>query len=239
MKAENENRGAWSRMFKNRELWSRKVRWLDRRLENKYHSPLHGNYKNTTDEIFYIILSKKTPPSRYRQVFKQLRRECRPWANIRSVPQERIAQILHPLGISNLRAQQIKAIADKLHQDFGRISLSPLKRLGASEARRYLKSLPGVGEKCARCVMMYSLGFDISPMDTHATRVLSRFGLLPENVTSAQAHSIMDERLPKGMALRLHVNLVAHGRSTCSGRQPACEKCFVRSRCYIGAKDLS
>lgn len=238
VKTEKNTRCSWNFVGKNKGLWCRYVRWVDRRLENVYHSPLHGNYKNPTDEIFYIILSKKTPPDRYRRVFKELRRECGPWDKIRHISQNRIVQILYPLGISVTRAQQIQEIADKLYEDFGRVTLSPLKRYEESDAKSYLKGLPGVGEKSARCVMMYSLGFDISPMDTHATRILRRFGLLPEKVTSALAHSIMDERLPKGMALRLHVNLIAHGRNTCSSRKPDCEECVIHSRCCKVAKLL-
>src|SRR6185503_14173316 len=98
-------------------------------------------------------------------------------------------------------------------------------------ARGYLISLPGVGEKSARCVLMYSLGKDISPMDTHATRVLRRFGLLPPAVTDTLAHRTLDERLPTRMAYRLHVNLVAHGRAACQAKKPACEKCPLLARC--------
>ncbi|WP_419655998.1 endonuclease III domain-containing protein [Desulfosarcina variabilis] len=223
---------SWDAVVKNKQLWRRYIRWVDQHLEATYSSPLHGNYKNPTNEVFYIILSKKTPPDRYIPVFKRLRRECGSWNSLIRMPQERIEQILQPLGISRLRANQIKKIAQRLHLDFGKVSLNPLKTFEAAEAKRYLKSLPGVGEKSARCVMMYSLGIDISPMDTHATRVLRRFGLLPESASSDQAHKIVDMLLPGGMAKQLHVNLVAHGRKTCTGKKANCPACVIKAKCY-------
>ena len=81
------------------------------------------------------------------------------------------------------------------------------------EALRYLKALPGVGEKSARCVLMYSPGHDVSPVDAHQLRIMKRTGLLATGVTVDQAHRILDRWLPPGCARRLHVNLVAHGRA--------------------------
>lgn len=233
MKILKKNHCSWAEVENNFDLWVYYTKLLYQHLEKVYPFTLHGNYKNPTDEVFYIILSKKTPPDRYRRVYKELRRECGSWDKLRLFPTDRIAQILQPLGISTLRAQQMRGIADKLYSDFGRVTLLPLKNCNSFEARRYLKSLPGIGEKSARCVMMYSLGFDISPMDTHATRVTQRFGLLPEEVTSIQAHSTMDERLPQGMALKLHVNLISHGRSTCNSRRPSCGNCILNSMCHM------
>ena len=126
------------------------------------------------------------------------------------------------------------AIAHKTFTDFNRVSLSPLRKKSAEEAHSYLLKLPGVGEKSARCVMMYSLGHDISPMDTHAIRVLHRYGVLPSNASIAQINKIMDSRLPKGMAFSLHVDLVAHGRAVCRARTPRCEDCTVAVRCTHG-----
>jgi endonuclease III len=106
-----------------------------------------------------------------------------------------------------------------------------LKTHNATEIRHYLNSLPGIGEKSSRCIMMYSFGIDVSPMDTHATRVLRKFGLFPESVTRNKAHSIMDSFLPEEMAKQLHVNLVAHGRQICTSRNPKCLKCIIQSKC--------
>ena len=57
---------------KNVNAWRRLVRWVDTKLEDAHHSPNHGNYKNPTNELFYILLSKKTNPLHYRSVYQEI-----------------------------------------------------------------------------------------------------------------------------------------------------------------------
>jgi len=211
--------------------WRHVVRLLTKRLARVYGSPMHGNLANPTDELFYILLTKKTPPSRYLPVYKILRNRFKSWDQMCRANVSTVAKVLHPLGMSVVRARQFGAIARKLKRDFGAVTLSPLRKMSCEDARRYLLGLPGVGEKSARCILMYSLGHDISPMDTHATRVLARFGLLPQMVTPRVAHQIMDERLPRRMAKSLHVNVVAHGRAVCRARRPLCSVCILNDVC--------
>ena len=50
---------------------------------------------------------------------------------------------------------------------------SALSRLPADEARAVLKALPGVGDKVADCVLLYSgLRTDVCPVDTWVARVV-------------------------------------------------------------------
>jgi endonuclease III len=48
--------------------------------------------------------------------------------------------------------------------------------LSDDEAMDYLLSLPGVGVKTAKCVLMYSLGRAVLPIDIHVLRVAKRLG---------------------------------------------------------------
>jgi len=206
------------------------VKWLDEKLEIQYRSPNHGNYKNPTNEVFYVLLSKKTNTNYYRAIFKEIALRFRPWDSLLATTNAELEQILRPLGLSKVRSQQILGIAKQLKQDFGKVTLSPLKRMSTSKARSYLLNLPGIGEKSARCVLMYSLGRDVSPMDTHATRIMHRLGLLPDT-NPVTAHKVVDDRMPSAMAYRLHVNLVAHGKEVCRGQNPKCEICDIRTAC--------
>jgi endonuclease III len=104
------------------------------------------------------------------------------------------------------------------------------------EVRHYLLSLSGIGEKIARCVMLYSLRFDVSPVDSHVLRVLKRVGLFPESADTDESHHILDNLIPHGLSYRLHVNLVAHGRDLCKPSKPNCEECVIINRCYFDSK---
>jgi endonuclease III len=223
----------WSSLREDLEAWVDRLTWLDELLESEHKSPRHGNYTNPMDELLYIVLTRKTPLDHAKIVFRKFRKQFRPWKRLLSVDRDEVKGVIWPLGLAELRTNQILHIANKIEADFGRVSLAPLTKMSMNEARFYLLSLPGVGEKSARCVLMYSLGFDTSPMDTHSTRVLTRLGLLPESCADSQAHKIMDHRLPPGMARRLHVNLVAHGRSVCQARAPDCSSCTLSRSCQF------
>ena len=60
----------------------------------------------------------------------------------------------------------------------GRISekkLNELRKLGYEEAKKALVKLPGVGEKVADCVLLFSLGFDEAfPIDVWIKRTMER-----------------------------------------------------------------
>jgi endonuclease III len=225
----------WTALERDSAAWQENVRWLDELLESEYRSPTLGNLADPTDELFYILLTKKTHPRVYTVIYEKLASAFRPWEKLLASDPEQVAAILRPLGMSRVRATQICSIAEKLNSDFGEVSLKSLRWLPCPQARAYLLTLPGVGEKSARCVLMYSLGHDISPMDTHATRVLARFGLLPPRASPRDGHAVLDDRLPLGMARRLHVNLVAHGRAVCGAKQANCSVCPATRRCWTAA----
>lgn len=221
----------WKDVRHNRQLWEQFIRWLINALDEKYHSPTHGNYRNPANELFYIILSKKTNPVNYRPIFKKVVAKFRPWDTLLESDGTELEQLLHPLGMSRVRSAQIREIARRLKTEFGKVTLSPLREFSTDRARTYLLQMPGVGEKSARCVLMYSLGRDISPMDTHAIRILHRLGLLPDT-DPTRSHRVVDKRLPDGLAYSLHVNLVAHGKAVCKSRTPDCENCCICEACF-------
>jgi endonuclease III len=215
--------------------WRRRVRRVDSLLEMWYRSPRLGNLKDPTAELFYILLSNRTDPRRYPSVFRHLRKCYTPWTRLLGASLSDLESILQPLGLAKTRALRILEVAGRIFDDFGAVSIGALRRWSLEDARAYLMSLPGVGEKTARCVLMYSFGHDIAPVDTHHLRVFVRLGLLPEETSPKRAHQMMDDWLPRGVARRLHVNLLAHGRAVCTARSPRCGDCPARRNCPSAA----
>ena len=136
---------------------------------------------------------------------------------------------LHPSADSDQKAPQIIAIVERLKADFGAVTLDPLHEMPDDEAETYLLSLPRVGKKVARCVLMYSLGRDVLPVDAHVLRVSQRVGLLPEGISWAKAHDAIHEVVPAESRFDLHVGLVQLGREVCTFRNPKCGECVLRA----------
>jgi endonuclease III len=208
------------------------------RLAQVYGSPRLGNVTDPTSELFYILLSNRSDPRRCTTAFRELKARFHPWSRLLQAQVPDVQVVLRALGMDRVRAERILGIAVRLHADFAAVSLAALRTWPVGEALSYLKGLPGVGEKSARCVLMYSLGHDVSPVDAHQLRIMKRTGLLAEDVTVDQAHRILDRWLPRGCARRLHVNLVAHGRAVCTARAPACGRCVLLERCPTGRRTV-
>ena len=90
--------------------------------------------------------------------------------------------------------------------------------------------------KTAACVMLFALGKPAMPVDTHVQRVSSRLGLLPPNVSSDQAHRLLQATVPAEIVYEFHVLLIEHGRKNCKASRPRCFDCVLSSLCEFPDK---
>ena len=97
--------------------------------------------------------------------------------------------------------------------------------------RDYLVALPGVGRKTAACVLLFAYGLRDVPVDTHVSRVGGRLRLLDPDAPLHVQHDQMLALTPPGAELELHINLLRHGRRTCSARAPRCGECALARMC--------
>lgn len=116
--------------------------------------------------------------------------------------------------------------------DRGGLSLDFLRHLEDEEAKKYLTSLPGVGNKSATCIMMYALNREVFPVDTHVWRVCRRLGLTPAvpKPTPVQERAL-ETKMPMDIRYSLHVNFLSHGRQTCTTYWPKCNRCVLADIC--------
>ena len=138
--------------------------------------------------------------------------------------------ILQPLGLARLKAGQIVQIVGRLRRDFGRATLAPLTRMSDAEAEEYLVSLPGVGRKIAKCVLLYSLARQVLPVDVHVHRVAGRLGFRVKRRPDTSQQLLEDAVQPK-WRYGFHVNAVAHGRTVCRPNNPRCSLCCLSVWC--------
>lgn len=79
---------------------------------------------------------------------------------------------LRALGLG-FRAPFVKNAAEKI--DSGAFPLSNIDSMSDDEAREYLKTLDGVGDKIADCVLLFAYNrLNVFPKDVHIKRVMER-----------------------------------------------------------------
>jgi endonuclease III len=209
----------------------RVLREANRRLARQYGTPRLGNKRHPISELVFIILSARTRGEHHEAIYRRLRRAFETWEAVRDASIDEIERVIHDAGLSRIKANQIKTLLQRLTEDFGSLSGAALRRLDTTALEAYLASLPGVGLKTARCVMLYSLNRAVFPVDTHCMRLFQNLGIIEKRLRFEEAQEPLQSVVPPDLRYSLHVNAVAHGRATCIPAAPRCGDCSIASLC--------
>jgi len=195
----------------------------------------HYNLKDPLDELLFIICSTKTEEASYRNSFRALKEFFPTHLMIAEAPAEYIAHTIAGGGLSNQKSKVIRNLLDAVMARFGEPNLEHLRSMSDQEAEDFLLSLPGVGNKIARCVLMYSLDRQVFPVDTHCWRIARRLGWVrPTQKDRHCAPRDMDRlqsKIPPELRYSLHVNMISLGREICTASAPKCDKCPLAALC--------
>ena len=214
------------------------LRKVARRLKERYRDFSHFNRRNPLDELIFILLSQMTQEAVYRRVFKQFKKSFPRALVLKAASVSQIRKSINGSGLEQQKAEAIHTVVESVNVLFGRPTLAPLKSMADDVCERLLTSLPKVGKKTARCVMMYSLDRQVFPVDVHCWRVSRRLGLIcSENPhpTSRQMDELQD-LIPRDLRYSLHVNIVSLGRDVCNARVPDCESCVLNDMCEYATR---
>ncbi|MBM3890870.1 MAG: endonuclease III [Verrucomicrobia bacterium] len=183
------------------------------------------------DELVGTILSQNTTDVNSSRAFRSLRSRFWRWEDVLVAPTSEVARAIWLAGLANTKAPRIQAILRQIKAERGRLSLAHLRRMNNAAAMNYLLSLHGVGPKTAACVLLFGMGRDIFPVDTHIHRLCRRLGIVSPFASAEQTQEQMAGVIPKGGALSLHINLIRHGRRICRAQRPRCAACVLASIC--------
>lgn len=212
-------------------------------LRRRYKDFSHGNRSNPLSELLFIICSVKTSEANYKRSYLDFRRAFSTFAQLAQAKERVLAKSLHIGGLYRSKARLIRRAIRMIVARFGRPTLAPLGRMSDADCEKFLVSLPGVGIKVARCVMMYSLGRQVFPVDTHCWRICRRLGWIrPTRKGGLPSRHDMDRlqsKIPAHLRYSLHVNFVSFGRDICTAITPRCERCPLDSLCHrVGVRSI-
>jgi endonuclease-3 len=200
-------------------------------LAAEYGCPTWSSRRDPVEELVITILSQHTSDLNAERAFRDLRRQFPDWAAVEAAPMEELERAIVSGGLAYQKAPRIKAALAYLRERGGGYNLDFLAGLPPLDARAWLTEIPGIGPKTASVVLLFSYGLPLMPVDTHVERVSRRIGLIRPKSSVVAAHQDFLEMLPADRVYEAHVNLITHGRRTCTARQPACYRCPVAARC--------
>jgi endonuclease-3 len=153
------------------------------------------------------------------------------WAAVEFAPIAELTNVIRPGGLANQKAPRLQATLRRIREERGDYSLEFLAGMEPLEARAWLTSINGIGNKTASIVLLFCFGLPLFPIDRHVERVARRVGLLPAKATIDQAHDLFLGLLRPEQMYEAHVNMIQHGRKVCHAQRPEHERCPLIDRC--------
>jgi endonuclease-3 len=138
-------------------------------------------------------------------------------------------------GLYDIKAKRIKKISQLIMDEYGG-NIDFVCEARPEAARKELLSIEGVGPKTADCVLLFSCGEDVIPIDTHVFRVTKRLGIVPEMASYEEVHRILMENVPAGKKGSVHVDFIKFGREICTAQSPKHDRCFLIDVCDYARK---
>ncbi len=200
-------------------------------LEKEYGTPRRENPREPLDILIETILSQNTNDQNRDRAYRRLKARFPRWENVLAARTRSIASTIRPAGLAGQKAQRIHEILRWIKRREGRVNLAFLKEMSSEEIKKTIGPLKGIGPKTLHCLLLFGLGREVFPVDTHILRAGKRLGFLPEWMSAEKAHPWFAAFVPEGKSLSLHLNLIRFGRSMCKARRPRCHICFLKKGC--------
>lgn len=178
-------------------------------------------YSTLFEQLVACILSIRTRDEVSLVAARRLFGAARSPADLARLPAGRIDRLIAGVSFHEAKAKQIRAIACRTADVHGGVLPCDAE---------LLRSLHGVGPKCAHLALGIACGERRISVDVHVHRVTNRWGYVrgpsPEATMKA-----LERVLPSRYWVELNALLVPFGKHVCTGRLPRCSTCPVLDMC--------
>lgn len=208
-----------------------KVKKITLLLEKGYGIPKKRRRIDPLDLLIQTILSQNTNGLNQDRAYQRLRDRFPRWEDVLKAKTEAVISAIRLGGLAAQKARRIREILRWIKKEEGRLSLVFLKKMDSEKIKKTIGGLKGIGPKTIHCLLLFGLGREAFPVDTHVLRVGKRLGFIPERMNAEKAHQWMKPLIPERKSLSLHLNLIRFGREICKARNPLCSLCFLIKEC--------
>ncbi len=140
---------------------------------------------------------------------------------MQSLAVEEIVDLIYPAGFYRTKAEQIRAIAQRLMSEYGGAVPDELDEL---------LDFKGVGRKTANLVLTLGFGKPGICVDTHVHRICNRWGYVATRSPEATEMALR-AILPQEYWIEINDLLVAFGQNHCHPVSPRCSTCRLAALC--------
>lgn len=187
------------------------------------------NHRNTFELLVATILSAQCTDDRVNLVTPELFKKFPNPNDFANASLTDVEEAIKSTGFYKNKAKNIVNCAKRLVEVYDGQVPSDIDEL---------ITLPGVGRKTANVVRGNIFHIPSIVVDTHVKRISIRWGIT-QFEDPVQIEMDLMSKLPKDHWIRYNTQVIAHGRSICTARNPKCEKCVFLTLCPFGLTHLT
>jgi len=204
---------------------------IRKRLEKEFGRPDNDVLEDPMAALVNTILSQNTTDVTSDRAYVALRERYPTWEKLLGADPTELASTIRVGGLPRIKADRIIGALAEIKRQTGRLSLDFLHEMTEKEADEWLSQLKGVGPKTRAIIILFGLGKKAFPVDTHISCVTQRIGLVRNGASREEAQERMASLSRPADYFSYHINLIEHGRKTCSARNPKCPACLLSDIC--------
>ncbi len=200
---------------------------VQRRLDELYpETPIPLDHTDAFTLLVAVLLSAQCTDKKVNEVTPELFRVAGTPQKMAALGQEKILEIIRPLGLSRQKAKSLDGLSKILIE----------KHSGqVPQTFEELEALPGVGHKTASVVMAQAFGIPAFPVDTHIHRLAQRWGL-SSGKSVVQTETDLKKLFPRESWNKLHLQIIFYGREFCTARGCDGTRCDLCRELYPNRK---
>ncbi len=145
-----------------------------------------------------------------------------------ALPLGELEELIRPAGYFRLKAKRLRNLVGYVVEQYDG-SLDSMRRVDASQLRKELLGVNGVGPETADSILLYALNKPVMVVDAYTHRIWARHGWVDYDIDYHGLQEELSRGLPDEAPLfnELHALIVHVGHHWCK-RVPKCEACPLR-----------
>ena len=179
------------------------------------------NHENAWQLLIATMLSAQCTDARVNIVTKELFVKYPTLEAFADCDVKELEKDIYSTGFYKNKAKNIKACAEKLIAEYGGEVPSDLDEL---------IKLDGVGRKTANVIRGNIYHEPSIVVDTHVKRISKKLGLSKSDDPVVVEQELM-KVLPREQWIIYNIQIITHGRTICTARNPKCGECPLNSVC--------
>eukprot|EP00980_Cylindrotheca_fusiformis_P004241 scaffold918_cov126-Cylindrotheca_fusiformis.AAC.20 len=185
-----------------------------------------------TDSVMHTMLSQNTTDANKNAAWINLKQTFPTWSQVAECDDiRRIETAIQVAGLAKTRAERMRTILRTVKEERGEASLEYIRDFSDQQVKQELSRFKGLGPKTISCVLLFCLGRDEFPVDTHVMRITQKMGWVPRKASREEAYEYLNEMIPNDVKMDLHCLLVRHGK--------VCHRCAANGRPQFPPEDGS